>query len=108
LAEVLLSAGKVQDAKSIANEALAFPEEALPIDNKYRARAKSALGGVMIVEKDYSHTEPLLIDAYRILSVQEKTSVSTKRCLQRIIDLYNAWGKPEKAAQYQKLVESSR
>jgi serine/threonine-protein kinase len=106
LAEVLLSAGKAQDAYTLAEEALAFPEEELPADSKYRARAKSALGGILIVQKKYAEAEALLLDAYKIFSVQEKASVHAKRCLQRIIDLYRAWGKPEKAAEYQKLAQT--
>jgi serine/threonine-protein kinase len=107
LAEVLLSSGKRQEAASAAKEALAFPEDKMPRDSKYRARAESALGGALTAEKTFPEAEPLLLDAYRILSVQEKASIHCKRSRQRIVDLYKAWGKPAKAVQYQKLADAS-
>jgi eukaryotic-like serine/threonine-protein kinase len=103
LAETLLSAGQMPDAKSAAEEVLASPEKKLPADSKYRARAKSALGGVLLAERHYPEAEPLLLDAYRILSVQERVSPHGRRCQQRLVDLYKAWGKPAKLAEYQKL-----
>jgi serine/threonine-protein kinase len=107
LAEVRLSQGNIHDATAISEQALAFPKEKLAADSRYRARLEGTLGAILLSEKKYTESEPLLLDGYKVLAAQEKGLRSTERILQRIVNLYWAWGKPDKAAEYQKLTKRS-
>lgn len=102
LGEVLILQGESQKAASLLNEALSIPEERLAADSKFRARAQSALGAILTAQGRYAEAEKMLTRAYAILSVQEKASKRTALTLQRLIRLYEAWGKPEEAARYRK------
>ena len=108
LGEVELRRGAIQKAISYANEALRMPMDKLPADSKYRARAKSVLAAALAEQNQYQEAEPLLLDAYQVFIVQEKAGNNTKTALQRIIDLYQAWGKPQQAEQYRKLLAESQ
>lgn len=103
LAEVLLAKGETQNAVLLAKEALDSLEGEPPAGVKLSARAKSVLGDGLTARKRFAEAEPLLLDAYKIFSAQDKAGPDTKKALQRIIHLYQAWGKPEKAAEYRKL-----
>jgi serine/threonine-protein kinase len=105
LGEVLLAKGDIREASTLARQVLAFPENKLPADSKHRARAEWVLGAALTQQKKYQEAEPLLLQAYKVQSVQPQARYRIGMALQRIIDLYNAWGKPVKAAEYQKLAQ---
>lgn len=100
-AEVLIAKGNTQEAVPLLNEALNFPKETIPEDSNYRARAESAFAACLMAQKKYPEAEKLLLKAYAVLSQKEKTSASTKRTYQRILDLYSAWGKPDDTKKFQ-------
>lgn len=106
LGDLLLLKGDSQNAISMANEVLKIPTEKLPENDRIRARAESIVGAALTKQKRYEEAEPELIDAYKILAVPEKKSGDDKT-LKRIIDLYQAWGKSEKADEYRKIKASS-
>jgi serine/threonine protein kinase/tetratricopeptide (TPR) repeat protein len=106
LAEVLFSKGQKEAAISQLKETLSIPIEKMPEDNKFRARAKGALGVCYLAQNRYADAEPLLLDAYRVLSVQEKGAMRTKMLFQRTLELYKAWGKPDKANTFREAAKS--
>jgi hypothetical protein len=60
---------------------------------------KSLLGGCLIA--DHRYAEPLQLESYPIIrssfgDAHNRTLVA----LRRIVNLYNAWGRPQKAASY--------
>jgi serine/threonine-protein kinase len=103
LAEVLLSKGQAPAAIELAQRALAFPEDRLPADSPTRARNNSVLGASLTAQGKYAQAEAPLLDAYRALSAQRPGDPETRTALRRIVRLYQAWGKPEKAAYYSAL-----
>lgn len=75
-------------------------------DTWERFRAESLLGATLAGQKRYAEAEPLLLAAYSGLWARKYTSASDRGDLddvrKRIIDLYAAWDKPEKAAEWRR------
>ena len=109
LALALLSQGKFAESEPLAREALEFNRKKSPEDWP-RFRAESLLGASLSGQKKYRDAEPLLIGSYRGM-VERKgkpgwMGASTTRFLDEargwIVQLYQAWGKPDKAAEWGK------
>ena len=107
LALALLSQRKFVESERLAREALAFNRKKNP-DDWPRLRAESLLGASLSGQKKYRDAEPLLIDSFRGM-VERKGKLgwmgaSTARYLEEarewIVQLYQAWGKPDKAAEW--------
>ena len=76
-------------------------------DNWLTFNARSLLGGALLGQKRYEEAEPLLLSGYKGLIESEDTippagKVRVKVALQRLVQLYEAWGKPSKAALWKK------
>jgi eukaryotic-like serine/threonine-protein kinase len=100
------SEGKFAEAESLAREALAFNQTQQP-DDWERFRAESLLGASLAGEKKYAEAEPLLLEGYHgMLARIEQIGVPDRFQLDRArewtVQLYKAWGKPEKAAEVAK------
>jgi tetratricopeptide (TPR) repeat protein len=94
-------------AESSFNEAIDVLRKTFPEDHWQIANAQGLLGGCYTKLKRYDEAEDLLLRSYRIIDQQfgEKHR-RTQAVLRRIVELYEAWEKPEKAAEYnQRLVE---
>jgi tetratricopeptide (TPR) repeat protein len=106
LAVADLSQGKFAESEPLAREALEFDQKKQP-DNWQRFRAESLLGASLAGEKNYAEAEPLLLEGYQgMLARKERISVPDRYHLDRasewIVELYQAWGKSSKAAEWRK------
>jgi tetratricopeptide (TPR) repeat protein len=104
LALACLSQGKFTQAEPLARKTLEFGRKKQPDDWK-RFRAESLLGASLAGEKKYAEGEPLLLEGYQgMLARKDRVDVSELYHLDRahrwLADLYEAWGKPEKAAEW--------
>lgn len=100
LASVLLDQGRVAEAEPLAREAVAIFRQATP-DSWRVADAESVLGGCLAAQKRYAEAEPMLVRAYEALAKdQGDGSRRAGEALDRVVVLYKAWGKPERAAEY--------
>lgn len=99
------------EEKFIESERLA--REALEFDRKNQAsdwqqfRAESLLGASKAGQKKYAEAEPLLLEGYQgMLTRKDQIAVPDRFHLDRarewIVQLYRAWGKPEKVAEWSK------
>jgi eukaryotic-like serine/threonine-protein kinase len=76
--------------------------------------AASQMGGFLLIQKNYAGAEPYLIQGYEGLKAREASipDASRRRIAEaraRIIALYDAWGKPEKAEEWRrKLIEAPK
>ncbi|PYX12871.1 MAG: tetratricopeptide repeat protein, partial [Acidobacteria bacterium] len=60
-----------------------------------------ALGECLTIEKRYNEAEPLLLESYESLkSSQGANNPRTQLALQRLITLYENWGKLDRARAY--------
>ncbi|MDX1388291.1 MAG: tetratricopeptide repeat protein, partial [Acidobacteriota bacterium] len=81
------------------DEAIAVYERDHPEKIKNLADARSIRGGVLVRLERFAEAEPILIEAYEMLEKTESVN-RTGRALGRIVELYDAWGKPEEAARW--------
>jgi len=74
-------------------------------DDWRRFRAASLLGASLAGQKKYAEAEPLLLEGYQgMLARKDRIDVPSRYQLdlahQWLIQLYQAWGKPDKAAEW--------
>jgi serine/threonine protein kinase len=69
--------------------------------------AKSLLGAVLTARRQYDEAEAVLLEARQDLhSLPRRRDAEINATVARLVDLYGAWGKPEKAAAYRALLAS--
>ena len=66
------------------------------------------LGALYKEQGLYEQSEALLLEAHRVyLDSLGHRSQYAKDALEKLVDLYSAWGKPEMAAEYRTLLEEA-
>ncbi|HEV7506513.1 MAG TPA: serine/threonine-protein kinase [Thermoanaerobaculia bacterium] len=105
LAAALAGQGKGREAESAAREALAIFRTA---KMSWRvADGESVLGGSLAAQGRFAEAEPLLLGSYRILKADPGEGAQyAPAALARIINLYTAWGRPDRAAPWRALAGS--
>ena len=89
-------------------EAVARYRETLPQRHVRIARARSELGGCLVALGDYDEAEQLLLESFAAVSGGGTEHGTLKnQALERLVDLYEAWGKPEAAMTYLEMMERS-
>jgi len=98
LARALQSEGKFSEAEPLFREALAIRERKLPT-HWLRAETAGSLGEVLAQQKKFDDAEPLLLAGYDGIKDNRAAPAEPRRqAIQRLANLYQAWGKPEQAA----------
>jgi eukaryotic-like serine/threonine-protein kinase len=102
LGHSLVKQGRWSDADPVLRECLAIREKAMP-DDWLRFNAMSLLGRSLLGQAQYAEAEPLIIGGYEgMLSREAKIIAPSKFLLaeaaERVVRLYEGWGKPEQAA----------
>ena len=101
LGQLLSERGNPHEAEPMLREAVEIRRRDLPGGHYQVADAESVLGGCLVALKRYDEAEPLLIDSYPILKAKRgEQAKETMRAIARVIKLYTAWGKPDKASQF--------
>ena len=91
------------EAEGLLRECLAIREKVLPEGHWQRANAKSILGGSLLVQKKFDEAEPLLLSGYDGLAQAKDTPAERlTEAQQRVVELYEKWGKPEQAEAWRK------
>jgi tetratricopeptide (TPR) repeat protein len=106
LALAFLSQGKFAESEVLARGVLEFNRKKQP-DDWQRFRAESLLGAGLAGQRRYAEAEPLLLEGYQGMAVQKnRIAVPDWYYLDRahewIVQLYQAWGMPAKAAEWRK------
>ncbi len=101
-----VSEGKFKEGEALARQNLEFNEKKQP-DNWQRFRAESLLGASLAGQKKYTEAEPLLVEGYQgMLKRKDRMDVPDQYHLelahQWLVQLYQTWGKPDKAAEWRK------
>ena len=101
----MIKTGKSKEGETILREAVKLRTESLPKEHFWVAVANSALGECLTTQKRFAEAEPLLVESYASLKSRlGQRDPRTAEALQRLVKLYEAWGKPAQAAQYRALV----
>ncbi len=106
LAAVLMSKGDHKSAEEYLRQGLEIQRKTFPEKNWQIATTKLLMGACLIGQRRFREAESLLLGAFPI--IQENfgsTHRRTQVAIQDIINLYGAWGKPEKAAVYAALLQ---
>jgi tetratricopeptide (TPR) repeat protein len=93
--------------------------ECLAILQRHRADAwttfntQSLLGGALLGQEKHAEAEPLLVQGYAGLKARAaKIPADRRTCLaqalERLVYLYDAWGRPDQAASWRKELEAER
>jgi tetratricopeptide (TPR) repeat protein len=105
LALVRLEQGRPRVAEPMLRRALQVQERTLPKDDSRLAQTKSVLGAVLTKLGRYDEAEPLLLEARGVLkdgNARGLDGEEARATLARLAALYEAWGRPEKAAPYRR------
>src|SRR4029077_1129009 len=95
---ILAKTGQPQEGEIILREAVKIRTESLPKEHYWVALANSALAECLTIQKRYNEAEPLLLNSYEALKIsQGADNPRTTIALQRLINLYEAWNKPDQA-----------
>jgi hypothetical protein len=102
----LLRQKKHADAEKALREGLAIREQKEP-DAWTTFNTQSQLGEALLGQQRYDDAEPLLRAGYEGLKQRQarippQGQVRLGEALQRLVQLYDAWGKPDEAARWRK------
>jgi tetratricopeptide (TPR) repeat protein len=104
LTQILIDARRFPEAEEVARESLANREKNQP-DKWFTSNTRSVLGDILVEQKKYAEAEPLLRSGYEGLKQRQEVlpgagKVCLSNSLDRLVRLYEAWGKPEQAAEW--------
>jgi tetratricopeptide (TPR) repeat protein len=100
-------AGNPAEGERSLREGLDIVSKALPENHWFRADAQGRLGDCLTTLKRFDEAEPLLLGSYKKLQAAPGTPPPQRiQAVDRLVQLYRAWGRPEKAAQWRQKLES--
>jgi serine/threonine protein kinase/tetratricopeptide (TPR) repeat protein len=106
LALAYLSEGKFARSETLARESMEDNRKRQP-DSWQRFRAESLVGASLAGQKKYREAEPLLLEGYEGMlahkdHIEDPDGYHAELAHQWVIQLYQAWGKPEKVEEWRK------
>ncbi len=100
LALLLVDLGKAVEAEQLAGEAVVAARETLDAEHWRRGSFLGNHGRVLAALERFDDAESALLEAHGILqAARGDEHGQTKRVVGYLADLYDAWGKPDKAAE---------
>ncbi len=104
LARVHLARREPVTAERLLRQALGIHRRVHPENDWRIAVSKSLLGASLTALGRYQEAEPLLVDAQSVLKdIPGPQGREARATLTRLVALYEAWGRPEKATPYRAL-----
>jgi hypothetical protein len=104
------------EAEPIVRESLAILQKNFPGWDSFRA--ESLLGAVLLGQQKYADAEPPLVQGYQGLKKLEQSHGHTSHgsldgqnlteALERLVQLYDAWARPDEAAKWRKELEKTK
>ncbi len=111
LATLMIELGELDTAEVLlAHAQSAFRRQSLrqdkPDEDVELAEIESLLGALLAAQGRYLEAETCLIESYRVIEASRGLKlIYTRQALERVIHLYEKWGKAELAADYRRLLE---
>lgn len=98
-------------AETYLRECLTIREKTLPDDWRL-FNTRSLMGGALAGQKKFKEAEPLLVEGYQAMKDRESkippaAKTRLNETIQRLVDLYTAWEKPEEAAKWKAAMEEA-
>ena len=107
LAMVLVAQGLHEEAGELFERALEIDPKIFPpgVGGPWRAQNRSAYGECLVIQGRYQDAQAHLLGALDILKQHlGENDERTQQTLNRLVKLYEAWEKPDKAAEYRGLM----
>jgi len=100
------------DAEPLLRECLVIRQQKEP-DAWTTFYSQALLGAALLGQKEYPDAEPLLLQGYqgmkkREAKIPKDATVRLTQALERLVQLYDAWGKKDKAAEWRKKPEAAK
>jgi len=106
LASTLVRKGNYKSAEELYQKAIAIQRKTFAEKSWEIATTKLLLGACYSEAKRFEEAEPLILGALPIIEQNfGPDHARTQAAVRRLISLYEAWGKPEKAAEYRSLLK---
>jgi non-specific serine/threonine protein kinase/serine/threonine-protein kinase len=114
----LLQQNKHAGAEAVLRECLALLRKKQP-EGWARYHTQTLLGTALLGQKKYAEAEPLFVQAYQGMKKQSEKVPGNNRpgsptqkplteALERLVQLYDAWSKPEEAARWRKELDEAK
>ena len=108
----LLKHKKWTDAEAVLRDCLAIREQKQP-DDWTTFNARSMLGEALEGQKKRAEAEPLLVQGYegmkqRAAKIPKEGKPRLAEAMERLVQLYGAWGKPDQATIWRRAIESEK
>lgn len=101
LGSLLLDQGKISEAAAMLHECLERVKKTKLGNHWLTAMLKVNYGRALVKLQHYDESESLLLSGWQGLrNALGETNHNSVYALQNLVELYTAWGKPEKASQY--------
>ena len=108
LGNLLTERGRPAKAEPLLREALDIRRQAFSAGDWRTAESESFLGECLAAQGRYGEAEPYLVQGYGALKAKRgQQNRSTRQALQRLIHFYEISNRPDKAAEYRRLVASA-
>ena len=106
--EALMEQGRFGAAAALLRGCLADRQKALPEGHWLIAETVSRLGGAIAGEGEFAEAELLLLDGYAGMEPDRRAPADRKhRAIQRIIQLYQSWDKPDQVSEWRRRLENA-
>ena len=108
---VHLQQQKYAEVESLLQELVVPSDKAAP-DTWFRYLGHSIVGAALSAEKKYAEAERLLIDGYqgmtdRVATIPADSRPALGRAGEWIVELYQSWGKPERADEWSQRLQQT-
>jgi tetratricopeptide (TPR) repeat protein len=108
LGSILASTGRSEEAERMLRDAIGTLRGTFPRGHYVTSQALSLLGGCLLDQGRYAEAEPLLLESNTDLGTRRGAEERERRAVrERLLRLYEAWGKPEKAKEWRAKVETA-
>ena len=104
LGNLLFEKGDYEEAEFLLLDSLKIRQQALPGGHLRTIESRRELGQCLAKLKRYDEAEKLLLENFRLLELK-KDDTEIIKALNHIIELYRAWGKPEKISEYEAILK---
>ncbi|HYY97477.1 MAG TPA: tetratricopeptide repeat protein, partial [Pyrinomonadaceae bacterium] len=98
---ILSKTGRAAEGERLIREAVQIRTQTLKPGHYFTSLAKGALGECLTIQRRFDEAEPLLVESYTELrNSQGPQNPRTRAALERLVTLYENWGKADRAAEY--------
>jgi serine/threonine-protein kinase len=107
LAQIELSRGDTTHAQADLHRSLTIAERIYGVDHRYMYGAgRIQLAEILVGKGDFAGAERILADVYEVSLLEWGiANPRTQRDIRKLVRLYQAWGKPERAEEYRRLLQ---